>query len=77
MSRRFQLAPDKRSATMLFNKHYTIGRGTAAARRGEVVQELRWQKDGGRLAHRQQNATCGLFAQRKEAPSEISRAIVR
>lgn len=42
-----QLSPDGRSATMRFRKRYNIA-GGGLDRSGEVVQELRWQRVGGR-----------------------------
>lgn len=42
-----QLAPDGRTATMLFRKRYSIA-GGGEDRSGEVLQELRWQRVGGK-----------------------------
>jgi hypothetical protein len=42
-----ELAPDGRTATMLFRKHYSIA-GGGEDRNGEVVQELRWQRVQGK-----------------------------
>jgi ketosteroid isomerase-like protein len=41
-----RLSPDGRTAIMLFNKRYTI-EGGGVDRRGEVIQELRWQRING------------------------------
>ena len=41
-----RLSPDGRTAIMLFNKRYAI-EGGGLDRRGEVVQELRWQRING------------------------------
>jgi hypothetical protein len=40
------LGPDGDTATMRFRKQYVI-EGTRENRRGEVLQELRWQKKEG------------------------------
>ncbi|HYY57325.1 MAG TPA: nuclear transport factor 2 family protein [Pyrinomonadaceae bacterium] len=40
------LSPDGRTAVMLFRKQYAIA-GGGQDRRGEVLQELRWQRAGG------------------------------
>lgn len=39
-----EVSPDGRTATMRFRKKYVIGGGSGEGRRGEVVQELRWQR---------------------------------
>lgn len=41
-----RLSPDGRTAIMLFNKRYAI-EGEGVDRRGEVIQELRWQRING------------------------------
>jgi hypothetical protein len=41
-----RLSPDGRTAIMLFNKRYAI-EGGGLDRRGEVIQELRWQRING------------------------------
>lgn len=42
-----KISPDGRSATMRFRKRYQIA-GGGEDRKGEVLQELRWQKSGGK-----------------------------
>jgi ketosteroid isomerase-like protein len=47
MSPSIQVSPDGQTATMRFRKRYSIA-GGGEDRSGEVVQELRWQRIGGK-----------------------------